>query len=185
MRLKRAIFLDRDGTLNFDSGYLHRIEDWRWLPGAIEGLQAFHKAGFLLVVTTNQSGIGRGYYTQSELTRLEQWVNAQLLPYGCPIDAWFHCPHLPESGCQCRKPAPGMILDAASRMNIDTSLSWMLGDKGIDVEAGLRAGCRTGLILNQQYPREQEKLARFANAIPVWQNLAEAAEEILGSAVLL
>lgn len=179
MWLKRAIFLDRDGTLNFDSGYLHRIEDWRWLPGAIEGLRAFREAGYLLVVATNQSGIARGYYDQSQLTRLEEWVNTQLQEQGCPIDAWFHCPHLPGSGCYCRKPAPGMILEASVFLGIDLARSWMLGDRSSDIEAGLRAGCHAGLILNQQYPREREKIAQFGHTIPVWQNLAEAADAII------
>lgn len=179
MRLKRAIFLDRDGTINFDPGYLHRIEDWRWLPGAIQGLQAFQQAGFLLVVATNQSGIGRGYYNQSQLKKLENWVNAQLQPYGCPIDAWYHCPHLPESGCQCRKPAPGMILEAARQLDIDLSLSWMLGDKISDVEAGLAAGTRAGLIFNPLHPQEAGKLAKLPCPVPVWKNLAQAASAII------
>lgn len=179
MRLGRAIFLDRDGTLNFDSGYLHRIDEWHWLPGAIQGLQAFHKAGFKLVVVTNQSGIARGYYNQTQLARLEEWVNRQLQPYGCPIDAWYHCPHLPDSGCQCRKPGPGMILEAASRLHIDLSHSWMLGDKISDVEAGFRTGCHAGLIFNPQYPEECVKLSQLAAPVPVWQNLVEAAEMII------
>lgn len=185
MRLRRAIFLDRDGTLNFDSGYLHRIEDWRWLPGAVEGLRAFRQAGYLLVVTTNQSGIARGYYDESQLASLEEWVNTQLQELGCPIDAWFHCPHLPDSGCNCRKPEPGMILEAASLLKIDPAHSWMLGDRSSDVEAGLRAGCHAGLILNQRYPQERERLAQFGVAIPVWQNLAEAADAIIAPDNLL
>ena len=113
--LRRAIFLDRDGTLNKDTGYVHRKEDWHWLPGVVEALKRFHAVGYALVVVSNQSGLARGMYDLAALHELEAWINADLEAKGAAIDAWYYCPHLPEitGPCSCRKPAPGLILRAA------------------------------------------------------------------------
>lgn len=115
---RRAIFLDRDGTLNHDTGYVHRWEDWRWLPGAPEALARFKAAGWFLVVVSNQSGIARGLFDEEELHALHARVNAQLEPLGAAIDVWRHCPHLPEitGPCVCRKPAPGLLLGGRAPM---------------------------------------------------------------------
>lgn len=174
MRLNKAIFLDRDGVLNRDSGYLYKIEDWQWLPGALAGLRLFKEAGYSLIVASNQSGIGRGYYSKDQLDSLENWLNNELQSVGCPIDAWYYCPHLPEAGCLCRKPLPGMLLKAAKDLNIDLPRSWMLGDKISDVEAGLAAGCRAGLI----GPRIESAL--FARPdVFCWPNLLIAAKKVI------
>lgn len=177
MRLNRqtAIFLDRDGTINVDTGYTHKIEDWEFLPGAIEALAAFKKAGWLLVVISNQSGIGRGYYTFSQLKELETWVNAQLMIHTAAIDAWYYCPHLPDAGCSCRKPAPGLILAAAHDLNINLSASWILGDKASDLQAGLTAGCHAGLITTHPDLIDIDK-----GTYHIWPGLKEAAKYIIG-----
>lgn len=171
---RRAIFLDRDGTINADAGYTHRIEDWRFLPGVVEALAALKKDGWLLVVASNQSGIGRGYYTWEQLKKLEMWVNAELGRRHAAIDAWYYCPHPPDAGCACRKPEPGLLLTAARDLHIDLASSFMLGDKASDVEAGQAAGCQTGLITTRP---ELIKLKKPATH--VWPDLARAVKDMV------
>ena len=145
---RRAIFLDRDGTLNHDTGYIHRKEDWQWLPGVVETLRRFHAVGYLLVVVSNQSGLARGMFSEDDLRALEAWVNEDLAAHNAVIDAWYYCPHLPEvtGPCSCRKPEPGLILQAAVDLNIDLARSWMIGDRVRDMQAGLAAGCSCVLL---------------------------------------
>ena len=181
MRLKRAVFLDRDGTLNQDAGYTHRISDWIWLPGALAGLKRLREAGWLLVVVSNQSGIGRGYYVWQDLRKLEAWLNDQLAGMGLDIAGWYYCPHLPEAGCDCRKPAPGMLLKAAAELEIDLAASWMLGDKLSDIQAGLAAGCSCGLIASCGNGADIEGARTIYPAVPVWPSLAAAAEAIIAA----
>lgn len=177
--MRRAIFLDRDGTLNLDRGYVHKKEEWEWLPGALEGLRLFKEAGWLLVVCSNQSGIGRGYYGMRDLSRLEDWVNQELQKNGCPIEAWYYCPHLPDVECDCRKPKPGLILRAARDLDIDPGASWMIGDRLRDVEAGIRAGCRAGILANENYMEEVERARRIFPSLDSWPDLLAAAKEIV------
>lgn len=173
---RKAIFLDRDGTLNADLGYVYRKEDWHWLPGVLEALAEFRRHDWALIVVTNQSGIARGYYSEADLASLQCWLNEDLSARGLRIDAWYHCPHLPEitGPCSCRKPAPGLLLKAASDLSLDLGESWMLGDSRRDLEAGLAAGCHTGLICS-----EQERIA--STLLPgalVWPDLFCAARAI-------
>ena len=142
-----AAFLDRDGVINVDSGYLHRWEDVVFVPGAIEGMRRLQVAGYAMVVVTNQSGIARGYYDEADLSRLHDALRAHLAGWGVRFDAIEYCPHLPEApvaryalACDCRKPAPGMILRAASALDVDLGRSLLFGDKPADIEAGRRAG---------------------------------------------
>lgn len=182
--LRRAIFLDRDGTLNEDLGYVHRPEDWRWLPGVAEALARFRAAGWRLVVVSNQSGLARGYFAPGDLARLERWVAGELAPLGAAPDAWYHCPHLPEitGPCACRKPLPGLILQACDDLGIEPGASWMLGDRLRDVAAGVAAGCRAGLL--RPDPRDPDDaearvtLAAFPGT-PVWPGLPAACDAIL------
>ena len=147
--LRRAVFLDRDGTLNKDVGYVHRKEDWQWLPGVAEALKRLRAVGYVLVVVSNQSGIARGMYDSEALRQLEEWVNTELATKNAAIDAWYYCPHLPEvtGPCECRKPEPGLILQAARDLELDLANSWMIGDRVRDVKAGLAAGCQSILLL--------------------------------------
>ena len=146
--LRRAVFLDRDGTLNKDVGYVHRKEDWQWLPGVAEALKRLRAVGYVLVVVSNQSGIARGMYDREALRLLEEWVNEELAAKNAAIDAWYYCPHLPEitGHCECRKPEPGLLLQAARDLELDLTNSWMIGDRVRDVQAGLAAGCQSILL---------------------------------------
>jgi len=145
-----AVFVDRDGTLNVEKNYLHRFEDWEWLPGAVEAIKAFNKAGFLVIVISNQAGVARGMYSEADLNLLHVRVDDELRELGARIDAYYYCPHHPEFGeeciCDCRKPAPGMLLRAVDDLAIDLSRSWMVGDKLTDVEAGHAANLNTILV---------------------------------------
>ncbi|MBV8459832.1 MAG: HAD family hydrolase [Candidatus Eremiobacteraeota bacterium] len=146
----RAIFLDRDGTLNADSGYVAEPDDVRLEDNAAEGAAALEHAGFALVITSNQSGIARGFLTEVQADEVDARVQALLRERGVTITASYRCPHLPEGSvsryaveCDCRKPKPGMLLRAARDLGIDLSRSWTVGDGARDVEAGLAAGTKT------------------------------------------
>lgn len=145
-----ALFLDRDGVLNEDRGYVHRWEDFRWIPGARETVAAFNRAGWLVIVVTNQSGVGRGYYTEDDVHALHERMRADLADAGARIDAFYHAPQHPDAEHAAyrhpdpplRKPNPGMILQALADWPIDRATSLLIGDKPSDLEAALRAGIR-------------------------------------------
>ena len=165
--VRRAVFLDRDGTLNIDSGYVHQIKDWVWISGAIEALSLLKQAGYLIVIVTNQAGVARGLYRTSDVDFLHDWVQVDLRSHGVEVDAFYYCPHHPDFGeirdCACRKPKPGMLITASQDLRIDLRQSWMVGDKMSDIEAGDVAGLRTLLInsdmceigYHMQHPRKQ------------------------------
>jgi D-glycero-D-manno-heptose 1,7-bisphosphate phosphatase len=139
-----AIFLDRDGTMVEEVNFLHRPEEMRLFAFTGDALRKLKDAGFLIVVVTNQSGIGRGIYTEADMHTVHTAMQDQL---GGAIDAFYFCPHLPDAGCECRKPKLGMINDARRDLDIETEASWIVGDKKIDVETGRNAGLRSGLVL--------------------------------------
>lgn len=150
-----AIFLDRDGTLIADVGYVRHPDDVQLLPGASDALKRFREMGYRLVVVSNQSGIARGLFTDGNLQEVHQRLEQQLAGDGIRLDAAYYCPYLPgpeavvetyRRDSELRKPRPGMILKAAQEHDIDLAKSWMIGDSPRDVEAGRRAGCRTILL---------------------------------------
>jgi D-glycero-D-manno-heptose 1,7-bisphosphate phosphatase len=139
----KAVFLDRDGVLTREKpDYVKTPNELEILPGIGPPLRALRERGFRLVIVTNQSVIGRGLATDDDMGRIHQKLQSELKKMGCYVDAIYYCPHLPGAGCNCRKPEPGLILRAGSDLGIDISSSWMIGDKGIDLEAAKRAGCR-------------------------------------------
>ena len=152
-RGRAAVFLDRDGTINVEKEYLHRPEEFEFVPGAPEAIRLLNDAGFLVIVVTNQSGVARGYYDEAAVHRLHRFVDNELATSGASVDAYYLCPHHPRHGigpyrtdCACRKPLPGMLIAAAEDLDIDLARSWIIGDKGSDVEAGRAAGCRPILV---------------------------------------
>ena len=150
---RRAVFLDRDGTINVEKNYLYKIEDFEFIPGAAEAIKMLKAAGFLVIVVSNQSGIARGLFTEEAVRNLHQHIQDELAMIGTSVDAFYFCPHHPEEGlgeyrvsCDCRKGAPGLLLQAAMEHDIDLGKSFMIGDKMSDVEAGVRAGCQSLLV---------------------------------------
>jgi D-sedoheptulose 7-phosphate isomerase len=137
-----ACFLDRDGTINIDKGYVYKIEDLELIPGVIEALKLLQKK-YLLIVVTNQSGVERGYYTKEDVEKFHRYLYYILSKEGVYIDDFYYCPYLEG---ECRKPNPGMLLEAAKDWNIDLKNSYMIGDKTSDIEAGKNAGCKTIII---------------------------------------
>jgi D-glycero-D-manno-heptose 1,7-bisphosphate phosphatase len=139
----KAVFLDRDGVLTRErSDYVKTPDELEVLPGIGPPLRNLRKMGFRLVIVTNQSVVGRGLATDNEMGRIHEKLQSELKRMGCSVDAIYYCPHLPGAGCSCRKPEPGLILQAAKDLGIDVASSWMIGDKEIDLEAAKRAGCR-------------------------------------------
>ncbi|HLO66004.1 MAG TPA: HAD-IIIA family hydrolase [Holophaga sp.] len=178
-----AIFIDRDGTLNVEVGYLHRPEDVRLVPGAGEALARVNALGVPVVVVTNQAGIGRGKYGWKEFEAVTGRINELLAGHGARVDAVYAAPHHPEGIGEYahpdhpdRKPNPGMLLRAAGELGLDLARSWMIGDKPIDVEAARNAGCRAALVLTG-YGREGDA----AGADLVAADLPEALDRILAS----
>lgn len=145
-----ALFLDRDGVINIDHGYLHRPEDVVFVEGIFELVAAAKARGYVVVVITNQAGIGRGYYTEADFHRVMQWMEGEFAAHGGRLDGVYFCPDHPEHGlgpyrrvCSCRKPAPGMIVRAAAELGLDLAGSVLIGDKNSDLEAGRAAGVGT------------------------------------------
>jgi len=181
----RAVFLDRDGTINVEVEYLSRVEDFQFIPGAPLALKRLKDAGFLLIVVTNQSGIGRGYYDENALKAVHDHMHAELAAFGAGVDACYFCPHHPKhaSGeylkeCDCRKPLPGMLLQAARELDIDLAASFMIGDKLADIEAGLKAGCTPLLVLTGYGSSQVDELPE---GVLAYTDLQLAADAILSA----
>lgn len=175
-----AIFLDRDGTLNEETGYLYKKTEWRWLPGAREAIAMLNRADYLVVVVTNQAGIARGLYRAEDVLELHCWVNTQLAEVEAKIDGFYFCPHHPEftGVCSCRKPKPGMLLQAAQELGIDLKNSWMVGDKLSDFEAGVAAGCKS-ILVHTGYGKAESCKSSVLNA----PDLYDAARKIISQTI--
>lgn len=145
---KKALFLDRDGVINEDFGYVFKIEDFKFIDGIFELLKEFKKRDFLIIIITNQSGIQRGYYTTKDFEILTDYMKDEFKKRDINIDKVYFCPHL--SGCECRKPNPGMILAAKDEFGIDFSKSYLIGDKLSDIEAGKNAGVKNLFLLSKE-----------------------------------
>jgi histidinol-phosphate phosphatase family protein len=145
----KAVFLDRDGTIARDVPYCSRPEDFELLPGATEGIKLLNEHGFKVVVVTNQSGIARGYFTERTLAEIHDKMITQLAEHGAHVDAIYYCPHHPDDNCDCRKPKPRMVFQAARDLDIDLSQSYVIGDSEMDVELARQAGCKTGIRVGE------------------------------------
>ena len=149
----KAIFLDRDGTVIVGLPYLSKVDQIKLNHNAAEGIKEFNEKGYLVIIITNQSGVARGYFNEERLLEINEELKKQLYVKNAKIDAIYYCPHMPEdlitdgsAACQCRKPKPGMILEAAKEYNIDLKKSLMVGDTPGDILAGKNAGCKTAII---------------------------------------
>jgi D-glycero-D-manno-heptose 1,7-bisphosphate phosphatase len=167
---RAAVFLDRDGTINEEAGYLDRLEKLRLLPGAAGAIRWINESGLVAVVVTNQSGIARGLFDEAFVARVNARLGEMLRAEGAMIDAFYFCPHHPTEGrgaylktCDCRKPAPGMLLRAMEELRIDRRCSYLVGDTLQDIEAGARAGIRGVLV---QTGHGKESAAALAVAPP-------------------
>jgi D-glycero-D-manno-heptose 1,7-bisphosphate phosphatase len=170
-----AVFLDRDGTLNVEKGYVHLPKDWEWIPGAPEALRRFRRMGYKIVVVSNQSGVARGYYSSRDVEIFHRWIAKECARRGARVDAFYFCPHGPGDGCACRKPKPGMILRAARKLKIDLSRSWMIGDHVRDVEAGQAAGVKPLFVLTGHGRGER---AGLPPGTKVMKDISSACREI-------
>ncbi|PJG82070.1 D-glycero-beta-D-manno-heptose 1,7-bisphosphate 7-phosphatase [Caviibacterium pharyngocola] len=167
--MNKAIFLDRDGTLNIDYGYVSEIDQFKFIDGSIEALKALKSMGYLLVLVTNQSGIARGYFSEDQFLQLTEWMDWSLADRGVDLDGIYYCPHHPEGqgeyrqDCDCRKPKPGMLLQAIKELRIDPQQSFMVGDKKEDLLAGKSAGIKNVVLVKTGKPitTESENLADY------------------------
>lgn len=146
--MNKAIFLDRDGTINVEVDYLHECKKLEFVPGAVEALMILQNKGYKLIVITNQSGVGRGYFPIEDVYKVNEYMSQLLSEQGVTIDDFYCCPHTEKDNCQCRKPQPGMYLKAAKEHDVDFSKSYMVGDKITDVQAAFELGCGFGLVLS-------------------------------------
>ncbi|AQW82782.1 D-glycero-beta-D-manno-heptose 1,7-bisphosphate 7-phosphatase [Campylobacter pinnipediorum] len=148
MNKNKAIFLDRDGVINVDFGYVYKPENFVFCDGIFEALKGFISFGYKLIIITNQSGIQRGYYTLQDFENITNFMIKKLKNEGICIQKVFFCPHSPEQMCDCRKPSPKMILDASSEFNISLKDSIMIGDKKSDILAGKNAGVGLNFLID-------------------------------------
>lgn len=172
-----AVFLDRDGTLVHDPGFLRDPDDVRVLPGVGAALRDLAAAGYRLVVITNQSGIARGIVTPAQLTAVNAAIGQQLADHGVTIAGWYHCPHAPDAGCACRKPGTALHREAAAALDLDLARSWCVGDRTSDLAPAAALGGRAILVRTGNGKRH-EATARNAG-YPVADDLLAAATLIL------
>lgn len=151
--MEKAIFLDRDGTINTDKGHLYKIEDFQFIPGTANAIKIWNEMNYFVLVVTNQSGVARGLYTENDVCILHNYINDELKKLNAHIDNFYYCPHHPTEGkgiylqdCDCRKPKSGMLERAIREFNIDTTQSYLFGDKATDLETGRRLNIKSFLV---------------------------------------
>ena len=169
METRQVLFLDRDGVINVDVGYLSDPGKLEFIPGAIEVMQEAQRRGYDIIVVTNQSGVARGYYTEDDVHTLHEEMSRRLEAEGVKVLAYYYCPHHPEGtvaeykkDCDCRKPNPGMLTKAIQEWNVDVDGSFLVGDKPSDAQAAESIGMRA-------YPFEEENLMTFLTPIFAWE----------------
>jgi len=185
--LSKAVFLDRDGTINVEKQYLYKKEEFEFLPGVLDGLKLLQKAGYLLVIVTNQSGIARGYYSEDQFHDLNNWMLSKLEEYGITITKVYYCPHHPNAvvekykmDCECRKPKLGMYQMAVQEYGIDLNDSYAIGDKIRDCAICKDSGCKGILIQDNEEATviSDVKQSKYRNVI-YRETLLDAAEYIV------
>lgn len=188
MKKNKVVFLDREGTINVDKDFVYKIEDFELIDRATEAIRLLNKSNFKVIVVTNQSGIGRGYYTEEDVQKLHHFMNKELGKYNAWIDKFYYCFHHPEAeiekyrtNCECKKPNAGLLRQAINDFNIDPSQSFLIGDSLRDIEAGNTVGCGTILI-----PSKRKGMGKVRNddlEKPNWveTDLESAVNRILSS----
>lgn len=173
----KAVFLDRDGVINIDHGYVHKIEEFDFMPGIFELCQHVKRLGYKLIIATNQSGIGRGYYSENDFLKLTDWMKAQFVANQCEIDALYYSPYHPEKAklpylkkSDCRKPAPGMLLQAIKDFDLESSNCIMIGDNETDIQAA-KAACIGRSVLLDTVNKSNN--GADSDADEIWQALSE------------
>ena len=186
--MKKAVFLDRDGTINEDVGHITDPSLFEFIPGSIEAMNRLREAGFCLPLITNQAGVGRGLMTEHQLNRVLEAFQDLLKEEGTCLDGVYYCPHHPEEGkgiyktdCECRKPGHGMFLQAAQDLDIDLAESYMIGDHWSDAQAGMAAGCQAILLRTGHGPQEIERVPeeQLSTLAFIAEDLTEAAAWII------
>jgi len=176
----RHVILDRDGVLNQETegSYVREPAEFHWLPGALEGLAILKGAGLHLSVASNQSGVGRGLMSLEQLALVHERMRAEASAQGGALDAVFFCPHAPEAGCRCRKPAPGLIEEAIARSGIPASETLLIGDDRRDLEAASRAGVKAALVRTGKGRLTEEQMR--GSGVPAYDDLPQLARAIVG-----
>ena len=181
MLLRPAVFLDRDGVINREGGYVHNVDEFHFIDGVFDACLEMSKAGYRLIVITNQAGIARGYYTEDDFHHLTEWMLNEFRKHGIEIDGVYYCPHHPVHGvgdyrrdCDCRKPAPGMILRAAKEHSLDLRRSILVGDKVTDIEAGRAAGVGCCVLVLTGYSLGAADTDRADNVFANLRDVASA-----------
>lgn len=185
--MNKAVFFDRDGTINVEAGYIKDLKNLKLIDGAAKGIKKLKEAGFFIVLVTNQSGPARNYYSEDWVNTLNNTVQKMLNEEGASLDEIYYCPHLPDGivseytkNCDCRKPEIGMFLKAKEKLNLDFSKSFMVGDKATDVEAGHNAGCKS-ILLKTGYGEKvlSGEYQSIPNADYIAESIIDACEWIL------
>lgn len=186
--MRPAIFLDRDGTLNVDVGYLHALDQLELFPWTVDALRLLKRAGFALVVVTNQSGVAAGLIDEGFVDEAHLELQRRLEAEGAGIDGYYSCPHHPmgtvekfRTECRCRKPGPGMVEDAVRDLGLDPARSWVVGDKWLDVQLGQAVGARSILVRTGWGRRQEAKRPQGQDVDAVCDNLMHAVSVILSS----
>lgn len=168
----KALFLDRDGVINVEKDYLHKVEDFEFIDGIFNLCKFYQNQGFIIIVITNQSGISRGFYNETDFEYLTSWMVEEFSKNGVEIKKVYHCPHHPDfSGeCSCRKPLPGMLFQAQKEYDIDLKNSVLVGDKERDIEAGLNAGLSETYLFNEANDIKHSKATKIVSKLDnIWK----------------
>ena len=172
----KTIFLDRDGVINKEVGYLHKIEDFKFIDGVFDACQYFQSLNYQIIIVTNQSGIARGYYDEKAFHVVNNWMLEQFRNSGIEVLDVFFCPHGPDSTCECRKPKPGMLIQANNIYGIAMNKSWMIGDKEADITAANAAGIQNTILVKSGHAIDEQN----SNATYILDSIEQAQDIVNG-----
>lgn len=174
------IILDRDGVINYNSReYIKSPDEWEAIPGSLEAIATLNRAGYRVIIVTNQSGVARGFYDIETLDSIHEKLTDELSSVGGYVEEIFFCPHHPEEACHCRKPKPGLFQEIQKKYDIDLKTTYFVGDSLSDIQAAQLSGCKPILVLTGNGKETLEKNPELATSLECYGNLAEAVEQIL------